>query len=52
MVDSGIRTRPQWLPNRGDTPYICVIKDTNDFADDFVRHGQNQEKGKKFRLLS
>ena len=42
MADSGIRTRPLWLPNRGDIPDICIIQDTDDSA----RHGQNQAQEK------
>ena len=42
MADWGFRTRPFWLPSRGDTSHILIIQDTNDSA----RHGQNQEKEK------
>ena len=41
-----------WIPNRGYTRHICIIQDTNCSADDSVRHGQNQEKEKKLRLLN
>ena len=52
MTDSGIRARHLRLPNCGDTPHICIIQDTNSPADDYARHGQNQKKEKKLRLLN
>ena len=52
MADSGIQTRHLWLPDRGDTPYLCIIQDTNASADVSQRHGQNEEMEKEHRLLN
>ena len=29
LVDGGIRFHQLWLPNRIDTPHICIIPTTN-----------------------
>ena len=46
IADSGFRALYLWRINHGDTSYVCFIYYTNDIADDFARHGQNQEKEK------
>ena len=50
MVDSEFKTRHLWITNGGDSQRMHY-KDTNNSEDDSARHGQNQEKGKKLRLL-
>ena len=32
LADRGIRTRHLWLPNRNDTPHICIIQHSNGSA--------------------
>ena len=46
MADCRIRTNYLWLPNRGDTPRICIIQGSKYSADDSACHGQ-KGKGKK-----
>ena len=52
MADSEIRTRNLWLTNCGDILHKCNIYDTNaSAATKSARHGQNQDKEQKLRLL-
>ena len=46
MADSGIPTRYLCLPNRSNTPHICIIQGTNKYVDDCARHELNQEEKK------
>ena len=52
-LPTDIRTRHLWLPNRTDTPEICIIQDN--FALQHMkcgRQGENQEKKKNPQLIS
>ena len=51
MVDSRTRVYHFWFANRGDTPLICIILETNDFEDNSAGRGQNQKIEKKPRFF-
>ena len=54
LTDGGIRTHCFWLPNHDNTPHICIIRATNNYAQlhtKSARHRQFQEK-KKLQLLN
>ena len=49
LVDDRISIRYLWFSNRGDTPHLSTLQDTNDFADKkAARHGQNQKRISNF----
>ena len=51
IADSGTGSNDLWFPNRGDTPHICIVQDTNGSADDiFCESWANTGKGKKTPL--